>query len=124
MQIQLNTDKNFVGSPQLLASVERVLEQELKHVCDELTRIEVHLSDENSDKSGDADKRCLLEARPRGLPPIAVEHRASSVELAIRGAAGQLDEPSGMPWASCAKAANVVSRSSVLTSMRSFDVAA
>ena len=91
MQIQLNTDKNFVGSPQLFASVERVLEQELKHVCDELTRIEVHLNDENSDKSGDADKRCLLEARPRGLPPIAVEHRASSVELAIRGAAGQLD---------------------------------
>lgn len=90
MQIQLNTDKNFVGSPELLASVERMLEQELKHVCDELSRIEVHLNDENSIKSGGADKRCLLEARPRGLPPIAAEHRASSVELAIRGAAGQL----------------------------------
>ena len=91
MQIQLNTDKNFVGSPELLASVESMLEQELKHVSDELTRIEVHLNDENSDKSGGADKRCLLEARPRGLPPIAAEHRASSVELAIRGAAEQLD---------------------------------
>ena len=91
MQIQLNTDKNFVGSPELLASVEHMLEQELKHVADELTRIEVHLNDENSTKGGGADKRCLLEARARGLPPIAAEHRAADVELAIRGAAEQLD---------------------------------
>ena len=91
MQIQLNTDKNFVGSPELLERVEQMLEQELKHVCDELTRIEVHLNDENSAKGGEGDKRCLLEARVRGLPPIAAEHRAANVELAIRGAAAQLD---------------------------------
>ena len=90
MQVQLNTDKHIVGSPRLLERVEHILQQELKHLTEELTRIEVHINDENSLKGGDNDKRCLLEARTGGLPPITAEHRAESVDLALRGAAEQL----------------------------------
>ncbi|HVL75014.1 MAG TPA: HPF/RaiA family ribosome-associated protein [Noviherbaspirillum sp.] len=90
MQIQLNTDKHVVGSPSLQERVEQMLEQELKHLSDRITRIEVHLNDVNSAKAGDDDKRCQLEARLAGANPISVEHRAPNMELAIAGAAEQL----------------------------------
>lgn len=90
MQIQLNTDKHIIGSPDLLDHVQKTLEHELKHVASEVTRVEVHLNDLNSNKSGEDDKRCQLEARVAGIPPISVEHRASSIHVALKGAAGQL----------------------------------
>jgi ribosome-associated translation inhibitor RaiA len=90
VQIQLNSDKHIVGSPGLQQHVEAVLEQELKHLADRITRIEVHLNDLNSAKSGDDDKRCQLEARLAGMAPISVEHRAPSIDLALNGAAEQL----------------------------------
>lgn len=90
MQIQLNSDKNVVGSPDLQAYVEQVLSQQLKHLADRVTRIEVHLNDVNSSKSGGDDKRCQLEARISGMQPISVEHRAESIDLALNGASEQL----------------------------------
>jgi hypothetical protein len=90
MQVQLNSDKNIVGSPGLQDHVQKLLEQELKHLAKEITRVEVHLNDENSSKSGSDDKRCLLEARVARMQPISVEHRAATIDLAINGAAEQL----------------------------------
>jgi ribosome-associated translation inhibitor RaiA len=90
MQVQLNSDKNIVGSPGLQEYVQNTLEQELKYLTKEITRVEVHLNDENSAKNGAADKRCLLEARVAGMQPISVEGRAPSLDLAINGAAEQL----------------------------------
>jgi len=90
MQIQLNTDKHIVGSPELKTRVESMLRQELKNLVDDITRIEVHLNDENSLKGGAIDKRCLLEARVAGMQPVSAQHRAATVELAINGAAEQL----------------------------------
>jgi ribosome-associated translation inhibitor RaiA len=90
MQIQLNSDKNIVGSPGLQEHVQTLLEQELKHLAQGIIRVEVHLNDENSAKSGADDKRCLLEARVARMKPISTEHRASTLDLAINGAAQQL----------------------------------
>jgi hypothetical protein len=54
--------------------------------------VEVHLSDENSDKkSGAEDIRCLLEARLVGLQPISLRHRAATVMQAVEGAAEQME---------------------------------
>jgi ribosome-associated translation inhibitor RaiA len=63
MQVQVNTDKHIDGSTALTAHVEAVIERTLRHVRDHVTRVEVHLSDENAGKAGVADKRCLIEAR-------------------------------------------------------------
>ncbi len=90
MQIQFNSDSHLVGSPERVAQARQILERELKHCDGDITRVEIHMSDLNSDKGGDKDKRCLLEARVAGLPPVAVEHRGGTVELAISGAARQL----------------------------------
>jgi hypothetical protein len=43
-----------------------------------VTRLEVHLADENSDKFGINDKRCLIEARPVNMQPVAVTNHADT----------------------------------------------
>ena len=92
MQIQINTDGNIEGHEQLAQKVEAVVRDGLQRFTAKLTRVEVHLSDENSDKkSGAEDKRCLLEARLAGLQPIAVSHEAATTELAVEGALERLN---------------------------------
>ena len=69
------------------ATVEVTLERQLE----DLTRVEVHLSDENGGKSGPKDKRCKMEARPKGHQPILVSHDADSLTQAVEGAAQKLE---------------------------------
>lgn len=90
MQFQLNSDNHIVSSPGLLEHVQHIVEHELRHVVAHVTRIEAHLNDLNSSKSGDSDKRCMLEARLAGMQPLSVEHRADTIDLAVKNAAAQL----------------------------------
>ena len=46
--------------------------------------------DQNSDKSGQDDKRCMMEARLEGRQPTAVTHQAASLADAVDGAADKL----------------------------------
>jgi len=90
MQIQVNTDNNIEGREQLASHVRSVVESTLNRFSDRITRVEVHLSDENGGKSGQADKRCMMEARIEGRQPTAVSHHAATVDQAIDGAADKL----------------------------------
>ena len=90
MQIQINTDHNVKGSDLLRQHVESLLNDSLSNFKDEVTRVEVHISDENSHKGGDDDLRCTMEARIRGLQPIAVTHHAENIDVAIAGAADRI----------------------------------
>ena len=95
MQIQVNTDRHIHGGEDLRERVQGMVEGAVSHMSDRITRIEVHLSDENSDKGGDHDKRCLLEARMSGMQPIAVTHQAETLAMAIDGAAEKLERALG-----------------------------
>lgn len=91
MQVQINTDSNIEGHDELTQQVEAVIRDALDRFSERITRVEVHLSDENSDqKFGIDDKRCLLEARLAGLRPTAVSHQAATLEQAVDGAAEKL----------------------------------
>lgn len=90
MQIQINTDHTIEGHEALAAQVSAVVESALSRVSDHITRVEVHLSDENSDKHGQSDKRCMMEARVEGRQPIAVTHQAATLDQAVNGAADKL----------------------------------
>ena len=90
MHIQINTDHNIHGSDALAAEMEAIIESTLGRFDTQITRIETHLSDENSSKGGSDDKRCVMEARLEGRRPIASSHEAADLELAVRGAAGKL----------------------------------
>lgn len=90
MLIQTNTDRNIEGSEGLSAHVESVVEETLGRFSDRISRVEVHLSDENSSRGGGDDKRCMMEARLEGQRPTAVTHDAATVEEAVNGAADKL----------------------------------
>jgi hypothetical protein len=67
-----------------------LLSEELSRFSEHITRLEVHLSDENGSKEGINDKRCLLEARLEGRQPIAVTALANTYELAVNNAIHKL----------------------------------
>lgn len=90
MQIQTNTDHNIPGREALSAHVSSVVENALDHFRARVTRVEVHLTDENGPKGGEADMRCAMEARLANLQPIAITHAAPSLHQAIDGAADKL----------------------------------
>ncbi len=90
MQVQINTDHNIEGHEALAARFSTVVESSLSRVSDQITRVEVHLSDESGDKSGQNDKRCVLEARLEGRQPVAVTHQAGTLDQAVDGAADKL----------------------------------
>jgi len=91
MQIQVHSDNHIEGSARLADWVSASVASRLDRFDDELTRVVVHLNDENGDKAGAHDKRCQIEARPKGLQPISVTHKAESLELAIDGAVDKLN---------------------------------
>lgn len=90
MQIQINTDHNIEGREALTAHVHGVVEDALQRFGEHITRAEVHLSDENADKSSQHDKRCMIEVRIQGRPPVAVTHHAGSLHQAVDGAADKV----------------------------------
>jgi ribosome-associated translation inhibitor RaiA len=90
MQIQVNTDNHIQGGEELTRQVTATIESALARFAKHLTRVEVHLSDENSHKRKDGDKRCAIEARPAGRQPVAVTHHANNLDDAVDGAAEQV----------------------------------
>lgn len=90
MQIQVNTDANIEGGEALADRVRIVVRGALERFTHQITRVEVHLSDENAAKGGPADKRCTMEARLEGRRPTAVTHSAATVHDAVDGAADRL----------------------------------
>ena len=93
MQIQVNTDNHIEGGAELTRQVEAVVEGTLGRFARQITRVEVHLTDESSSaKARDNDKRCVMEARLRGLQPIAVSHQGATLEQALDGAADKLEQ--------------------------------
>lgn len=92
MQIQVNHGPDIHGGESLIERVQQIVSDSVGRFADRITRIEVHLADENSSKGGEKDKRCTLEARLAGHQPIAVTHQAESVPLAIDGATHKLEK--------------------------------
>ena len=90
MHIQINTDSNIQGREALADHVKRVVAEALSRFSARISRVEVHLSDENAHKHGQDDKRCMMEARIEGRQPTAVTHHAASLDQAVDGAADKL----------------------------------
>lgn len=91
MQIQVNSDNHIDSSIRLEEWVRTTVEATLERYEEDLTRIEVHIRDENGDKPGPHDMRCQMEARPKGHQPISVTHKADTLDQAVEGAAEKLN---------------------------------
>lgn len=85
MLVNINTDRNIDGDEDVLARFEEKVRSALDRYSERLTRVEVHLMDENAQKGG-ADKRATVEARAAGMRPVAASHEAEVLEVALDGA--------------------------------------
>lgn len=90
MQIQINTDKNIEGREALAEEVKAIVETALSRVNEQVTRIEVHLSNGDAASRGLVEMRCMMEARLEGRQPVAVTDQATTVMEAVSGAASKL----------------------------------
>ena len=90
MQVLVNSGKHVTSSMDFKDDIRGRIRDKLQRYEDHLTRIEIHLSDENALKSGPQDKRCKIEARIKGRDPLTVSHDASELHQALDGAMNKL----------------------------------
>ncbi len=90
MIIQTNYS-NIEKSDSLEAMARDTVTDKLGHLADRLTRVEVHLYDDSSPtKQTPGDKRCLMEARPKGMKPLVVEANGDDFFRVVSDTAGKL----------------------------------
>ncbi|HNE72979.1 MAG TPA: HPF/RaiA family ribosome-associated protein [Giesbergeria sp.] len=90
MQVQVHTDNKIQGGESLAQWVQQEAVSRLARFKDQVTRIEVFLSDVDAGKSGANDKRCRMEARPAGRQPVGVTADADKLADAFTGAMEKL----------------------------------
>ena len=91
MHVKVNTSNGIENKDSLERWAADYLNEQLRRFNQDITAIEVQLTDENqADKGGISDKRCMLEARVNGREPIAVTNFAPDQDLAFRGATEKL----------------------------------
>lgn len=90
MQVKVNTDKNIEGSARMISYFNETIQDSLSRFQDHVTSVQVFLSDENADKAGSDDKKCLLEARVKGMKTVVASHNAENIDIAFSGAIDKL----------------------------------
>lgn len=90
MTIQYNTDSTISGDQRNQEFFTTLITEEMENFSNHITRLEVHVSDENGKKSGVNDIRCLIEARLKNMKPIAVTNNSDTIKNAISGAIDKL----------------------------------
>ncbi len=90
MRIQTHTDNHIDGSVELDKYAGAVVENAIGHLAERITRVDIHLCDENGEKGGHSDKRCSMEAHLKGHQPLTVRHAAETIGQAVQGAADKL----------------------------------
>ncbi|MXO63774.1 HPF/RaiA family ribosome-associated protein [Qipengyuania oceanensis] len=90
MQVQFNSDSSVMGTANVAERIEAMVREKLARFESKLTRVEIHVRDENGSKHGADDKSCTIEARPAGGRAIGVTEKSDTVDAAARKAANTL----------------------------------
>jgi len=90
MKILINTDNNLKITQEISDFYKGMLAGELSRFEEQITRIEVHLSNEDANNRGENNVRCMLEARLEGMEPKAVTAHADNPEQAASEAIEKL----------------------------------
>lgn len=91
MEIIINSDSNITVTEVFTQRTSESLNKRFKHYLAHITRMEMFLSDTNSSKSGDMDKKCVLEARIKGQKPHAATAMDGNLEIAIISAMDKME---------------------------------
>jgi len=85
MQVQVHTDNHILSDLRLQEYAEGAVAGAFERFADRVTRVEIHLADENGSKEG-GSVRCSLEVRLAGHEPVGVTHQETHVKEALAGA--------------------------------------
>lgn len=72
IEIQINTANNLEGRQTMIDRLDGLVTERLARLDSRLTRVELHATDVNGDRTNGPDVRCQIEARPSGLAPLSV----------------------------------------------------
>ena len=95
MLVQVNSGNGVHVQAETASRIGETVKSALEQYANDVRRVDVHLSDENHDKGGDDDKRCMMEALIAGHGRIAVTNFAGDLPLAIDGATEKLQKALG-----------------------------
>ena len=90
MQINVNTDRSIEKHQGLDDHVASVVRSAIGRFGEQITRVDVHLSNENKEKKADGGNSCTMEARVAGYQPVVVHEHAIDLHQSIQNAAGKL----------------------------------
>jgi ribosomal subunit interface protein len=86
LEIKINTGNNVEGKQSLETYMTDLINKDLARFDTFITRTEVHLSDENGNKKGPKDKKCVIECRMKGMDPVAVTSQEDTIRKAVDAA--------------------------------------
>ena len=87
MFIQIHADNQIPSDNDRDTRLEEQIRQRLARFEGRITDVEVHVSDINGPRGGNADLRCSMEARINGIPPVAAIDEGNNIDRAVIGAA-------------------------------------
>jgi ribosome-associated translation inhibitor RaiA len=91
LQVQVHADDSIQGGESLAQWAQEEINAKLARLKDYVVRVEVFLTGVDALKtSGGPGKRCVLETRANGRPPIAVNAEAEKVKDAFNAAIEKL----------------------------------
>lgn len=90
MQINVNTDRTIENHQGLDEHVETVVRASIGRFDNQVSRVDVHLSNENKEKHADGGNGCMMEARVTGYQPLVVHAHSVNLRQSIDDAAGKL----------------------------------
>lgn len=90
MEININTDNTIDRHQGLDERVRSNVESSIGRFGEHVRRVDVHLSNENSQKHEDGSNYCMMEARVSGYAPVVVHAHAQNLDMSISQAADKL----------------------------------
>ena len=90
MQVQVHADDHIHGGESVAQWIQDESGTRLARFRENITRLEVFLTDVDAGKSGAEDKRCRIEARVAGRQPVAVTAEADKMATAFISAVDKL----------------------------------
>lgn len=92
MQVQVHTDNHIEGTEAMALWASTTIKAALTRFAGQISRIEVHLSDENAGKKNTAESiQCTMEARVEGHQPLVLKHQGANLNQAVEGAAEKME---------------------------------
>ena len=90
MLVRVITDNHIHGGQELQDQVEGTVNEALRRYGTQITRVEIHLADENSKKNGGNDKKCTAEAHVAGLQAVTSHGGGDTLLQAVDNALDKL----------------------------------